>query len=180
MRNHIEQMKKYMYILAVLCLTACKPTPAKIAKQFLLDSAIHPSSIRILYHSEVLCPEKTKFDTSYYIAAIGTDTIFTDSIRIDTRHFPEHYYCCYRVSCIDDCGQQNQCLAEIDVFPDGTTMFHNKYRKLYCDPVDSIIRAQRDTLTDIRTPAFYNESGIWAIKPLLVNTNAKEYFNIKL
>lgn len=173
-------MKKYLYILSVLCLAACKPTPAKIAKQFLLDNAIHPSSIRILYHSEVLCPEKTKFDTSYYIAAISHDTIFTDSIRIDTRHFPEHYYCCYRVSCIDDCGQQNQCLAELDVFPDGTAMFHNKYRKLYCDPVDSIIRAQRDTLTDIRTPTFYKEPGIWAIKPLLVNTNAKEYFNIKL
>lgn len=174
-------MRKILLLLfAAVALRACKPTPAKIAKQFLLDNAIHPSSIRILYHSEVLCLEKIKYDTSYYIAEIVNDTIFTDSIRIDTRHFPEHYYCCYRVSCIDDCDQQNQCLAEIDVFPDGTAMFHNKYRKLYCAPVDSIIRAQRDTLTDIRTPAFYKEPGIWGIKPLLVNTNAQEYFNIKL
>lgn len=174
-------MKKILlFIFAAVALTECKPTPAKIAKQFLFDNASHPSSIQISYHSEVLCPEKTKYDTSYYIAAISNDTIFTDSIRIDTRHFPEHYYCCYRVSYIDDCGKQNQCLAEIDVFPDGTAMFHNKYRKLYCAPVDSIIRYQRDTLTDIRTPAFYNESGIWGIKPLLVNINAQEYFNVKL
>jgi hypothetical protein len=148
---------------------ACKPSPYKIADDFVREKAVHPSSIKIISRSAVLRQEHTKLDTFYYIAAIAHDTVFSDSIRIETHTYPEHYYCCYKVSCIDDCGQPNECLAELAIFPDGTAIFYNKYRDIYYGATESDTRAQRDTLTNIRTPSFYNKSGVWALKQMLLN-----------
>ena len=160
--------KTWLLILFAFCLFACKPSPYKIADDFVYDKAVHPSSIKILSRSAVLRPERTKLDTFYHIAAISPDTVFSDSIRIKTYTYPEHYYCCYKVSCIDDCEQPNQCLAELAVFPNGDVMFYNKYRDTYYGATASNTRAQRDTLTDIRTPSFYNSEGVWALKQMLI------------
>ena len=162
-------MKKYLYILSVLCLAACKPTPEQLANRFILDRAVDPSSMRVLYHSEVLRPERTKQDTMYHLATLLPDTAISDSIRIETRHFPEHYYCYWTIEGNDSASKPCRCNIELAVFPDGEVMYYEKYRSTYYGATAINTRAQRDTLTGIRTPGFYKDAGVWALKQMLLN-----------
>ena len=159
------------YIIAAVALCACKPTPEQLAKRFILERAVDPSSMRILYHSEVLRPERTKQDTMYYIAALLPDTAISDSIRIETRHFPEHYYCYWTIEGNDSASQPCRCNIELAVFPDGEVMYYEKYRSTYYGATAINTRAQRDTLTGIRTPGFYKDADVWALKQMLMVTN---------
>ena len=167
-------MKKTLfYIVALITLISCKPSAYNIGRQFVLDNAVDPSSMRILSHSEVLRSERTKLDTSYFIAAIDTNAIVTDSIRIDTRRYPEHYYCYWTIEGNDSIGKPCRCNIELAVLTDGSVIFYSKYRDLYYVPFSSCVRAQRDTLTDIRTPIFYKDAGVWAPRQLLENYKYK-------
>ena len=163
-------MKKILLLLfSAVALTACKQTPEQLAKRFVLDRAVDPSSIRILYHSEVLRPERTKQDTMYHLATLLPDTAISDSIRIETRHFPEHYYCYWTIEGNDSAFQPCRCNIELAIFPDGEVMYYEKYRSTYYGATAINTRAQRDTLTGIRTPGFYKDAGVWALKQMLLN-----------
>lgn len=162
-------MKKYLYILAVLCLNACKPAPDQIVRKFILNNAADPSSIRVLYHSEVLRPERTKQDTFYHVAAFGDDVAYTDSIRIETHHFPEHYYCYWTIEGNDTLGHPCHCNIELAAFPNGEVIFYSKYGDRYYGAISSYTYAQCDTIMDIRTPGFYKDAGVWALKQMLLN-----------
>lgn len=165
-------MKKILlFIFSVVAFTACKPTPEQFAKRFILDRAVDPSSMRVLYHSEVLRPERTKQDTFYHIAALLPDTAYSDSIRIDTHYYPEHYYCYWTIEGNDSSAQPCRCNIELAVFPDGEVMYYEKYRDTYYGATASITHAQLDTLTGLRTPSFYKDAGVWDLKQMLMVTN---------
>ena len=159
------------YIIAAVALCACKPTPEQLAKLFILERAVDPSSMRILYHSEVLRPERTKQDTFYHIAALLPDTAYSDSIRIETHYYPEHYYCYWTIEGNDSSAQPCRCNIELAVFPDSEVMYYEKYRDTYYGATASITHEQRDTLTGLRTPSFYKDAGVWALKQMLMVTN---------
>ena len=160
--------KTLLFALALLALTSCKQTPELLAKRFILDRAVDPSSMRVLYHSEVLRPERTKQDTFYHIASLLSDTVFSDSIRIETHQYPEHYYCYWTIEGNDSSAQPCRCNIELAVFPDGEVMYYEKYRSTYYGATAINTRAQRDTLTGIRTPGFYKDADVWALKQMLL------------
>ena len=165
-------MKKILlFIFSAVAFTACKPTPEQLAKRFILDRAVDPSSMRVLYHSEVLRPERTKQDTFYHIAALLPDTAYSDSIRIETHYYPEHYYCYWTIEGNDSSAQPCRCNIELAVFHDGDVMYYEKYRDTYYSATASITHEQRDTLTGLRTPSFYKDAGVWALKQMLMVTN---------
>ena len=164
--------KIYLFALALLALTSCKPIPEQVAKQFILDRAVDPASMQILSHSEVLRPERTQMDTFYHISAFGDGLAYSDSIRIETHTYPEHYYCCLTIEGNDSTGNPCRCNVELAVMSDGEVMFYWKYRDTYYDATDVDTRAQRDTLTGLRTPSFYNECGVWALKQMLINPDS--------
>lgn len=165
-------MKKILlFIFSAVAFTACKPTPDQLAKRFIIDRAVDPSSMRVLYHSEVLRPERIKMDTFYHITMFCDGIVYSDSIRVETRHFPEHYYCYWTIDGNDSIGQLCHCNIELAVFPDGQVMFYNKFRDTYYDATESIIYAHCDTITDIHTPGFYKDAGVWALKQMLMVTN---------
>lgn len=114
--------KCLFFIVCALCFCACKPTPEQLVKRFILDKAIDPSSVRVLYHSEVLRPERTKQDTLYHLISIDSICACSDSIRIETRHFPEHYYCYWTIEGNDSSAQPFRCNIELAVMPDGDVM----------------------------------------------------------
>jgi len=163
-------MRKILLLLfSAVALCACKPTtPEQLAKRFVLDRAVDPSSIRILYHSEVLRQERTKQDTMYHLAALLPDTAIIDSIRIETRHFPEHYYCYWTIEGNDSSAHPCHCNIELAVFPNGEVMYYETYRDTYYGATASITHEQRDTLTGIRTPGFYKDADVWALKQMLL------------
>ena len=163
--------KILLFIFAAVALTSCKQTPEQLAKRFILNRAVDPSSMRILYHSEVLRPERTKQDTFYHIAALLPDTSYSDSIRIETHYYPEHYYCYWTIEGNDSSAQPCHCNIELAVFPDGEVMYYEKYRDTYYGATASITHEQRDTLTGLRTPSFYKDVGVWALKQMLMVTN---------
>lgn len=160
--------RTFFYIIAAVALCACKPTPEQLAKRFIIDRAVDPSSMHILYHSEVLCPERTKQDTMFHLAALLHDTAIIDSIRIETRHFPEHYYCYWTIEGNDSSAQHFRCNIELAVMPDGDVMFYDKYGKLYYGATSSETRALLDTFTNINWPNLYSSPGVWAIRKALL------------
>ena len=165
-------MKKILlFIFSAVALTACKHTPEQLANRFIIDRAVDPSSMRVLYHSEVLRPERTKQDTFYHIAALLPDTAYSDSIRIETHYYPEHYYCYWTIEGNDSSAQPCRCNIELAVFHDGDVMYYEKYRDTYYSATASITHEQRDTLTGLRTPSFYKDAGVWALKQMLMVTN---------
>ena len=165
-------MKKILlFIFSAVAFIACKHTPEQLAKRFILDRAVDPSSMRVVYHSEVLRPERTKQDTFYHIAALLPDTAYSDSIRIETHYYPEHYYCYWTIEGNDSSAQPCRCNIELAVFPDGEVMYYEKYRDTYYGATASITHEQRDTLTGLRTPSFYKDEGVWALKQMLMVTN---------
>jgi len=163
--------KIYLFAIMAVAFISCKPTPEQLAKQFILDRAVDPSSMHILYHSEVLRPERTKQDTFYHVTAFSDGVAYSDSIRIETRHFPEHYYCYWTIEGNDSTAQPCRCNIELAVFPDGKVIYYEKYRDTYYGATASDTRAQADTLTGLRTPGFYKDAGVWALKQMLIVTN---------
>lgn len=118
---------------AVVIVSCCKPTGKK----------------------DIFVPEKTKMDTMYHIEAIDGDLIYYDSIRIETRHFPERY-----IRWISS----DQCI----VFVGSDTMNYDEYRHRYCEPVATYTHAERDTIRNIHSPGFYKKTGVWALQQILV------------
>ena len=164
--------KIYLFATIALSLAACRPTAEQLAKQFILDRAVDPSYMQILSHSEVLRPERTKLDTFYHITSIDSVRACSDSIRVETYIYPEHYYCYWTIEGNDSTGNQCRCNIELAVMPDGEVMFYGKYRNTYYGATSSDTRAQRDTLTGLRTPSFYNSAGVWALKQMLITTDS--------
>lgn len=162
-------MKKILlFIFSAVALTACKHTPEQLANRFIIDRAVDPSSMRVLYHSEVLRPERTKQDTFYHIAALLPDTAYSDSIRIETHYYPEHYYCYWTIEGNDSSAQPCRCNIELAVMTDGDVMFYDKYGKLYYGSTSSETRALLDTFTNINWPNLYSSPGVWAIRKALL------------
>lgn len=156
-------MRKYLFfIVCALCFCACKPTPEQLVKRFILDKAIDPSSVRVIYHSEVLRQERTKQDTIYHLISIDSICACSDSIRIETRHFPEHYYCYWTIEGNDSSAQPSRCNIELAV------MFYDKYGKLYYGATSSETRELLDTITNINWPNLYSSPGVWAIRKALL------------
>lgn len=160
--------KIYLFAIVAVAFISCKPTPEQLAKQFILDRAVDPSSMHILYHSEVLRPERTKLDTFYHITSIDSVRACSDSIRVETYIYPEHYYCYWTIEGNDSTGNQCRCNIELAVMPDGEVMFYGKYRNTYYGATSSDTRAQRDTLTNIRYPGWYNDPDVWALEQMLI------------
>lgn len=162
MRRHL------LFILCALCICACKPTPEQRVKRFILDRAVDPSSMQILKHSEVLRPEQTKTNTFYHLVSIDSTRACSDSVRIETTILPEHYYCYWTIEGNDSTGNPCRCNVELAVMSDGKVMFFSKYCDTYYRPVSTETRAQRDTLTNIRYPGWYNEPDVWALEQMLI------------
>lgn len=131
-------MKKYLfYIMATAALLGC-------SKQ--QDNK-----------SDVFVCGGIKTDTMYHIAAIDGDLIYYDSIRIETRQFPDHY--------IHYTG-----LDTYDMIVCTDTLTNDEYRAKCCAPVHTYTYAHADTITNIHTPGFYREKhiGAWALRQILV------------
>ena len=160
--------KRILFIVCAMCICACKPTPEQRARQFILDRAVDPSSMHILSHSEVLHPKQTKTNTFYHLVNIDSTRAFSDSIRIETNVMPEHYYCYLTIEGNDSTGNTCRCNVELAVMPDGDVMFFSKYRDKFYEPVVIETQAQRDTLTNIRYPGWYNEPNVWALEQMLI------------
>lgn len=126
-------MKRALIYIAALVMLGC----AKTTKQ-----------------SDVFVPEKIKTDTMYHIEALDGDLIYYDSIRYETRHFPEHYL---RWISSDDCI----------VFIGTDTLTYEEYRAVYCSPVSSVTVAQCDTITNTHMPGFYKSAGVWAFRSII-------------
>ena len=96
-------------------------------------------------------------DTMYHIAAIDGDLIYYDSIRIETRKFPDHY--------IHYTGRDTY-----DMIVCTDTLTNDEYRAKYYAPVHIYTYAHADTITNIHTPRFYKEKhiGEWALRKILV------------
>ena len=108
-------------------------------------------------HSYVFVSGGTKMDTMYHIAAIDGDLIYYDSIRIETRQFPDHY--------IYYTGWDTY-----DVLVCTDTLTNDEYRAKYCAPVHTYTYEHADTITNIHTPGFYKEKHVveWALRQILV------------
>jgi len=106
---------------------------------------------------DVFVPERTSTDTMYHIAAVDGDLIYYDSIRIETRQFPDHY--------IHYTGWDTY-----EMIVGSDTLTNNEYREMYCAPVSIYTYAHTDTITNIHTPGFYKEKhiGAWALRQILV------------
>ena len=108
-------------------------------------------------HSDVFVSGGTKMDTMYHIATIDGDLIYYDSIRIETRQFPDHYiYYTGWDTYVHIVGAD--------------TLTNNEYHAKYCAPVHIYTYAHADTITNIHTPGFYKEKhiGAWALRQILV------------
>ena len=129
--------KNILYIIAIIAfVSCCKPTGT---------------------NNDVFVCGVIKTDTMYHIAAIDGDLIYYDTIRIETRQFPDHY--------IHYTGWDTYVhIVGSD------TLTNNECRAKYCAPVHTYTYAHADTITNIHTPGFYNEKhiGAWALRQILV------------
>lgn len=119
-----------------------------IAVGFLGCTKPHPNN------SDVFVPEKIKTDTLYHIAAFDGNILHYDSIRIDVRHFPDHYL---------RWVTKDSCIVTVE----GATITYDEYRDRFAIPIYSYTHAHRDTLTC--THSFYNgkDVGAWALRQML-------------
>lgn len=159
--------KTWLLILCAIGLCACRPTPEQLVKRFILDKAIDPSSMRVIYHSEVLRPEVTKQDTFYHLVSMDSLCACSDSIRIETHTSPEHYYCYWTIEGNDSDAQPCRCNIELAVMSDGEVMFYDKYRASYYKATATETHAQNDTFTNVNWPNLYS-SQMWALRQILL------------
>lgn len=73
------------YIAALLALAACKPSPVRIAPK-----TVHAIEYTRLEGSEDHRPDTIRRDTLFHLAAVSSDVILIDSIRVNTYRYPEH------------------------------------------------------------------------------------------
>ena len=181
-------MRKFLLLLvAAIALASCanKPTPQKIAEDYLYSIAYHPEHLKVLSCNAVLRPDTTIFSTSYHIAAvkgnpisnrewINVTAVYTDSVKVTHTFLPEHYYCCATIECMNDCENVVHETVEVAVLPnDSAIMFYN-YQKRYYNSITDTIYAQRDTLTDVRDNIGYmREWNGWVVQQMLLNFHAQ-------
>lgn len=182
-------MKKcLLYILAVLAFVACTKQPSfdpkAVAEQCMREHAYRPDHLKVLSCNAVLRPDTTIVSTFYHIAAVDGEPIddrswrnvtavYTDSIRIESHHHPEHYYCCATIECMNDCGETVQGIGEVAVFMDGSAIMFRNYQDRYYKAASDTTYAQRDTLTDVRDQISYmREWNGWLVQQMLLNYHA--------
>ena len=181
--------KTLLFAFVAIAFMACKPSPRELAEKCLYENAVHPEYLKILSCNVTLRPERTKLDTFYHIAHVdgiknarpyewsNVTAIYSDSIRVEEHTFPEHYYCCATVECMDDCGNVRQGIGEVAVFPDGSAMMYEEYGDKYYYNFVERKWAQCDTLTDVRSHIDLNiYSDGWGLKQMLLNFHPSANF----
>lgn len=179
--------KTLLIILSIIALAACshKPTPQQLAEECMRKHAYHPDELKVLSCNSVLRPERTKIDTFYHISSVeGTEvshlyswrdvkSVSYDSVRIETRHFPEHYYCCATIECVNDCGEKVQGIGEVAVFPDGSAIMFRNYQDRYYGSIADTTWAEVGTLTDVRDRIdLPNDNNGWGLRQMIVRFHA--------
>ena len=178
-------MKKYLlYILAVIILASCTKQPSfdpkAVAEQCMREHSYHPDQLKVLSCNAVLIPDTTIIGKYYHIAAVDGEPlsdrswknvtkVYTDSIRIEKHHHPEHYYCCATVECMDDCGNVRQGIGEVAVFPDGSAIMFRNFQDRYYKSISDTTYAQRDTLNNVKEHISYmREWNGWLLEQMLL------------
>ena len=153
--------KNLFYIVALVALAACKPSPERIAQPI-----AHTIEYTRLEGTEDCHPDTIRRDTLFHIAAMNADRIIIDSILIHTYRYPEHTL--RMVQYEDSTGAKYiTCIA---IFPDGSYQTYKEYSQWYYTPSETITHAQRDTFTDACGPYTYS-AGAWAQKRMLHKTS---------
>lgn len=180
-------MKKFLLLIfAAFSMSACSQTNIqKIAEECLYKNAAYPEHLKILSTNVVLRADTTRLDTFYHIVRVegikgerpyewhNVTIIYTDSVRVEERVRPKHYYCASRVQCMTECGEQIYTTGEVAVFPDGTAILYDEYRDKYYESYTSTEWAQCDTLTNVRKDIYLNRyCGGWGFKYFLFKFNA--------
>jgi len=126
------------------------------------DNALSPSTVEFVDYAEILQPESVDIDTFYHIESVvgepdyindaewwDVTAIYSDSIRIAERRYPEHYHCFLKIDALNSFGVPIRDLVEVYVI-NGNAMLSDDYYEQYNKYVSSTSFAQRDTLIDIR------------------------------
>ena len=184
-------MKKIATILLLYISIAscCKQIqtfdPKVIAEECMRKHAYHPDELKVLSCNSVLRPERIKCDTFYHIEAVNGDpishrewrnvkTVYTDSMRIETRHIPEHYYCYASIECVNDCGEIVHGTGKVAVFMDGTAIMYDTFHDRYYKPTSETTHAQKDTISDVRDIICYlDEWNGWLCKQMIFKFHAQ-------
>ena len=143
--------------------------------------AYHPDELKVLSCNAVLRPERTKLDTFYHISSVeGTEfrhlyswrdvkSVSYDSVRVETRHFPAHYYCCATIECVKDCGEKEQGISEVAVFQDGSAIMFRNYQDLYYGSIADTTWAEVGTLTDVRDRIYLlTDDNGWGLRQMIM------------
>lgn len=155
-------MKKMLfYIAALVALAACKPSPERLAPK-----TVHAIEYTRLEGSEDHRPDTIRRDTLFHLAAVSSDVILIDSIRVNTYRYPEHTL--RMVQYEDSTGTKTiTCLA---IFPDGSYQTYKEYSQWYYTPSAIATHALRDTLTRVHSTYNYS-AGAWVQKQMLLKTS---------
>ena len=178
-----------LFAIAAILLASCTKKqsfdPKTIAEQCMRKHAYHPDHLKVLSCNAVLRPERTKLDTFYHISSVeGLEGLYMyewhdvksvtyDSVRIEKRHFPEHYYCCSTIECVNDCGEKVQGIGEVAVFPDGSAIMFRNYHDRYYGRIADTTWAEVGTLTDVRDHIglLKDENG-WGLRQMIMQFHA--------
>ena len=96
-----------------------------------------------------------------------------DSVRVETRHFPEHYYCCATIECVNDCGEKVQGIGEVAVFPDGSAIMFRNYKDRYYGSIADTTWVEIGTLTDVRDRIYLpNDNNGWGLRQMIMQFHA--------
>ena len=179
--------KTLLFILSLIALAACshKPTPQQLAEECMRKHAYHPDELKVLSCNAVLRPERTKLDTFYHIAHVNgikdarmyawhdVKSVSYDSVRVEIRHFPEHYYCCATIECVNDCGEKVQGIGEVAVFSDGSAIMFRNYQDRYYGSIADTTWAEIGTLTDVRDRIdLPNDNNGWGLRQMIMQFHA--------
>ena len=149
------------YIAALVALSACKPSPERLAQ-----SVARSIEYTKLDGTEDYRPDTIRRDTLFHIAAMNEDRIIIDSICVNTYSYPKHTL--RMVQYEDSTGTKTiTCLA---IFPDSSYQTYKEYSQWYYTPSETITHAQRDTLTDVCGLYTYS-AGAWVQKRMLNKTS---------
>ena len=176
-------MKKIflLALMVIACSCSQKPTPQELAIECMMQHAYHQDKLNVLSCNAVLRPERTKRDTFYHIASVdgikdehrhawhSVQSITYDSMRIETRHFPEHYYCCASIECMNDYGEIVHRIGEVAVFPDGSSIMFRNYQNRYYGSIADTTWAEIGTLTDVRDHIdLLKENNGWGLRQMIM------------
>ena len=164
----------------MLFIVSCKPSIRELAEQCVRKQALSPSTLKFINYTDTLLPARIEFDTLYHIASVignadcfnedewwFSTAIYTDSIRIDERHYPEHYYCIMCIDAINEYGVPIRDFVDVVVM-NGEAITSNEYYERCNEIVSSKSFAQIDTLTDVRDHLeFKKENNRWEKKQRL-------------